>query len=240
MSPKQKQEILELAKSWMRDELIPAHKRKTEELRELKAFNINHFLWPYLAYFLEGKMDSETLARVLILPRALGPSINTMFGTRAQELITRLFAGNAYGSTTPGIDIEFIDQIDGRRKYCQLKAGPNVINRDDVTTIREHFRALQNLARTNHLPLQTTDMMFCLLYGEPAQKSQFIKELEKDYVVSMGKDFWHRFTGDPEFYHDLIHAMGEVATEVNMKEDIERITKALAASIEKEYPDLNK
>lgn len=240
MKPQQKQEILNLAKAWMRDELIPAHIKKTEELRDVKAFNINHFLWPYLGYFLEGKVDSETLARVLILPRALGSSINTMFGTRAQALITRLFAGSALGSTTPGIDIEFIDQIDGRRKYCQLKAGPNVINRDDVTTIRDHFRALHNLARTNHLPLQTTDMMFCLLYGEPDQKSTFIKELEKDYVVSMGKDFWHRFTGDEDFYYDLIQAMGEVATEVNMKEDVEGIIRDLAKSIDREYPDLNK
>jgi hypothetical protein len=28
-----------------------------------------------------------------------------------------------------GIDIEFIDAIDGRRKYCQAKLGPNTITR---------------------------------------------------------------------------------------------------------------
>ena len=122
----------------------------------------------------------------------------------------------------------------------QLKAGPNVINRDDVTTIRDHFRGLNNLARTNNLHLQTTDMMFCLLYGEPSQKNGFIRELERDYVVSMGEDFWHRFTGAPGFYYDLIDAMGEVAVEVNMKEDVDRITKELAARIEESYPELKK
>ena len=30
------------------------------------------------------------------------------------------------------MDIEFEDALDGSHKYCQLKAGPNTINKDDV------------------------------------------------------------------------------------------------------------
>ena len=56
-----------------------------------------------------------------------------------------------FASTTTGIDIEFVDQIDGRRKYCQIKAGPNCINKDDITTILHHFDAIRRLARTNGL-----------------------------------------------------------------------------------------
>ena len=48
---------------------------------------------------------------------------------------------NAVGSTTSGMDIEFTDQTDGRKKYCQLKAGPNTINADDVETIAGHFQS---------------------------------------------------------------------------------------------------
>lgn len=239
MEEQTKHEILEKAKMWLLTELIPAHRANTLKLASVKEFNINPFLWPYLAYFLEGNNDYRALARVLIYPRALGSSINTSFGSRTQQLITRLFA-DTYGSTTPGIDIEFIDKLDGRKKYCQIKAGPNVINRDDVTTIKVHFRTLLNLARTNNLQLQTTDMMFCLLYGEEHEKNGFIQEVEKDYIVSMGQNFWHRFTGDPDFYKDLIKALEEAAVEVNMQQEVEDVIDKLAIDIEKQYGNLVK
>jgi hypothetical protein len=145
-----KKAILDKARDWMRDELIPAHKANTLKLANIREFTINPFLWPYLAYYLEGNKDYRTLAKVLVYPRALGSSINTSFGTRAQHLVTRLF-DDTFGSAIPGIDIEFIDKTDNRKKYCQVKAGPNVINKDDVATIKGHFRALVNLAKTNHL-----------------------------------------------------------------------------------------
>ena len=239
MDQKAKKEILDKAKLWMREELIPAHKANTLKLANLSEFAINPFLWPYLAYYLEGNNDYRSLAKVLVYPRALGQSISTSFGQRTQQLITRLFEGT-FGSAISGIDIEFIDKLDGRKKYCQVKAGPNVVNRDDVSTVRNHFKTLNNLAKTNQLKLQTTDVMFCLLYGEPEEKNGFVLEIESEYVVSMGQDFWHRFTGDPTFYKDLIAAFKEVAIEVNMKADVEGVIDKLAADIEKEYGKLVK
>lgn len=237
MDEKTKKEILEKAKTWMRDELIPAHRANTMKLASLKEFNVNPFLLPYLSYFLEGNKDYKSLARVLVYPRALGSSINTSFGSRAQHLITRVF-DTTYGSAIPGIDIEFTDKLDGRKKYCQVKAGPNVINKDDVATIKEHFRALLALARTNHLEIQTNDLMFCLLYGEPDEKNGFIREVEKNYVVTMGQEFWHRFTGDSSFYRDLVIALEEVAVEVDMKKEVDEVVETLALDIEREYGEL--
>jgi hypothetical protein len=49
-------------------------------------------------------------------------------------MIPEIFEG-MMGSVVHGIDIEFIDAIDGRKKYCQLKSGPSTINKDDVVTI---------------------------------------------------------------------------------------------------------
>ncbi|MBI2798454.1 restriction endonuclease [Candidatus Saccharibacteria bacterium] len=237
MDTKTKNEILEKAKAWMRDELAEAHKQNTLKLKNVDEFNINPFLWSYLANYLEGNQNYKSLAKALIYPRVLGSSINTSFGSRTQELITRLFS-DTFGSTTPGIDIEFIDKIDKRKKYCQVKAGPNVINHDDVTTIKEHFQALTNLARTNHLSIQHNDLYVCLLYGEEAEKSQFFRKLEKDYTVVMGKDFWHRFTGDEDFYADLIKAFGEVANEIDMKELVDNVVNDLAKDIQSKYSDM--
>ena len=146
---------------------------------------------------------------------------------------------DGFGSTTSGIDIEFIDQIDNRKKYCQLKSGPNSLNKDDVTTIINHFKSVKNLAKTNNIKIGYGDLIFALTYGEKEEINAFIKELRaNDIEVFVGKEFWHRLTGDIDFYNDLIKASGEVAKEVNMKEVVDSVIKELANGIENRYKEL--
>lgn len=57
--------------------------------------------------------------------------------------------GIASGSLIKGMDIEFIDKIDQRGKWCQLKSGPNTINSEDVKPLIQKFTKTINLARTN-------------------------------------------------------------------------------------------
>ncbi len=236
MDEQRKKEIIAKAKDWMKSGLIASHKKNTLKLTDLSSFNVNPFLLPYLGYYFEGNIEPITLAKVLVYPRVLGTSIATSFGTQMQRFISVVLGG--YGSVVPGMDIEFEDKVDGRKKYAQVKSGPNSINRDDVTTVRNHFRAAINRARTNNIPIQLDDMVFCLLYGEPHEKNSFVKELEQDYTVIMGREFWHRFTGDERFYEHLIIAMGEAAIEVNMKDVVDEVVNKLALQIEKEYTDL--
>src|SRR5690606_17298596 len=99
----------------------------------------NPFLDKYKAQFLTGNDSPESVAKALIYPRVLGTSINTTFGSKMQKFCSEVLEG--FASTTSGIDIEFIDLVDGHRKYCQVKAGPNTINKDDVDTINRHFQA---------------------------------------------------------------------------------------------------
>lgn len=237
MDEKVKKQILKKAKEWWRKEIATAHQRNTKKLSDLNQFTINPFIWSYLSYFFEGDSSPESLAKVLVYPRILGTSITTSFGSRSQKMITKLFEGIS-GSTTKGIDIEFTDKLDGRRKYCQVKAGPNVINRDDVPTIVNHFRDAKNLARTNNLQLQNNDFMFCLLYGEEKQKNAFVREIEKDYPVVIGEEFWSRFTGDNNFYTELIAAIRSVASESDSKALIESVVSKLSKEIKKEFPEL--
>jgi len=144
-------------------------------------YNINPFLFKYLANFLTGNDNPESIAKALVLPRILGASINTSFGMKIQTLISTLFEG--LGSTTQGIDIEFIDAIDNRKKYCQLKAGPNTINRDDVTTITNHFQGVRNLARTNNLNVGINDMIVGIVYGEISEISSHYKKIGESFPV---------------------------------------------------------
>ncbi len=57
--------------------------------------------------------NREALRKLLFYQRVLGSSITTSFGMKIQKLISELFEG--YGSTTSGIDIEYIDAIDGKK-----------------------------------------------------------------------------------------------------------------------------
>lgn len=237
MNQAQKAEILSKFKIWFKDSIIANHIKNTKKLVDVKKFNINPFLLYYLANYLEGNSDSSSLAKALIFPRVLGTSITTSFGTNVQQFVTKVLDG--YGSTTQGIDIEYVDSVDKRKKYCQLKSGPNALNKDDIKTIVDHFKAVKNLAKTNNLKLQYDDLVFALSYGERHEVNAFIKELEeRDVTILVGKEFWLHFTGDEDFYFDLIKAAGEIANEVDMKELVDSVISDLSVSIEQRFTDL--
>ena len=230
MEKAKKDEILKNAKDWMLNNIVEPHIRNTKKLSSIDEIKINPFLWPYLANFYCGDSSYKSLATVAILPRVLGTSISTTFGTQMQSFISTVL-DSSLGSTIPGIDIEFMDALDGRKKYCQLKSGPQALNNDDVETIKSHFQGIKNLARTNRFPLQFDDLILGLLYGTENEQNSFVKKLAKDYVVYIGETFWYRLTGDKSFYHDLANAMAEVASSIDAKSLVEETIDKLADDI---------
>ena len=230
MTEEQRVELLAKAKEFFKEKIVFAHVNGGAlRASRLSDYNINPFLYKYLANFLKGDSDPRSIAEALVYPRLLGSSINTSFGMRIQSLISHLFEG--FGSTTPGIDIEFIDAIDGRRKYCQLKSGPNTINHHDVETIINHFKGTINLARTNNLNIATHDMIVGVIYGDSNELSSHYQRLDKSYPVLTGQEFWHHLTGKDTFYFDLINVFGDVAIDVDGREKLEQTVTALAAEI---------
>lgn len=155
-----------------------------------------------------------SLAKALVYPRVLGTSASTSFGQNIQIFISQLKEIISGASGIEGIDIEFIDAIDGRKKYCQCKAGPKTINKDDVETILGHFRRLVGKARLDKIPLQTDDMIVGILYGE--SMSANYKTINAAYPVYCGAEFWEHLTGDRNFYNRLAKAFGEVVEEDNI------------------------
>lgn len=228
-----KKAIIEKGKEYFRSIIIPAHLKNVEKLH-LKSFNVNPFLVNYLASFLCGDTSSESLAKALIYPRILGTSINTSFGKNLQVFISSLAEVAGKPSGIDGIDIEFTDAIDGRKKYCQCKAGPQTINADDVATIMGHFGHLQSKACLDRLPLQIDDLIVGVLYGDPSSLSGNYKNIDKTYPVYCGRDFWTHVTGDENFYKRLSKGFGEVVEEegINGSEIILRKVSEIAAEID--------
>jgi len=171
---------------------------------KLKSYNINPIVVKYLSKVLENNYSPEGVAKALFYPRVLGTSINTSFGTRIQNMFVDL--GIAKGSLIKGMDIEFKDQIDHRQKWCQLKSGPNTINSEDVQPLIKKFTTTIQLAKTNKAfkNINNTDFIVGVLYGESNQLSMHYKEIDKTHPVIIGKDFWHRITGFPNFYDGLV------------------------------------
>lgn len=229
MNEQQKQAIINSGKEYFRTIIIPNHVKKLKTL-ELKDFEVNPFLINYC-----GSTDPVSLAKALVYPRILGTSINTSFGQNIQIFISQLKEVVGGASGIDGIDIEFVDALDGRKKYCQCKAGPQTINKDDVATILGHFKKLVGKARLDRIPLQTDDMIVGILYGE--KMSANYKTINAAYPVYMGAEFWERLTGDKNFYNKLAKTFGEVVEEEGI--DGSELIKSKVADIAEEIKKKN-
>lgn len=116
MTEEQKQTIIESGKDYFRSSIIPNHIKNLKKLR-LRDFDVNPFLINYLSAFLCGDTSPQSMAKALVYPRILGTSVNTSFGQNIQIFISQLAEVAGCASGIDGIDIEFVDAIDGRRKY---------------------------------------------------------------------------------------------------------------------------
>jgi hypothetical protein len=230
MNQEEKNIILIKAQEWFKKSIAENHIKNTKKLSNASNFDINPFLAVYLSNFLTGNTNPESIAKALLYPRILGTSITTSFGTNIQKFTNDVLS--SFGSTTSGIDIEFIDQINGNKIYCQLKSGPNTINKDDVETIAGHFKKVISLGRTNNLRITHDDMVVGIIYGDKDSLNGHYKRItsEYDYPIYIGQEFWYRLTGDESFYKDLIHAIGQVAEEADFSNELKEVISSLAKS----------
>ncbi|AJH26035.1 MULTISPECIES: PmeII family type II restriction endonuclease [Bacillus] len=235
MNTQHPDDIIEKAKDFFRNEIAKSHLANTLKLKELKHLSLNPFLDKYRANFLAGNDNPQNIARALVYPRVLGTSLNTTFGNKLQKFCSDVLDG--FASTTSGIDIEFIDKLDGNRKYCQIKAGPNTINADDVPTIKNHFLGIKNLARTNNLSIGFNDLVVGVFYGSDDKLSGHYKKIKEEYPVIVGAEFWYRLTGEENFYKRLTDAIGEIASEFDGSKLIEEVIDSLAKQIEEELKE---
>lgn len=187
-----------------------------------KTLKFNPFTVQALAKGIGDVATPKTIAKALVYPYALGTSISTAFGTKTQQFIVKAMGDSVTPSIVTGMDIEYIDQIDNRKKYCQLKAGPTTINKDDIETICNHFKGLMRLGITNHLTVSNIDCVTGVLYGEDSDLSSMYLTIRKNgYVVSAGQEFWYHLTGYKDMYQKMIKIANVAAGQSSMKSSIE-------------------
>jgi len=224
-------ELLKIVKQYFKEKIFETHKKNVlKNHSKLKSYKINPIVVKYLSKILEDDFTPLGIAKALYFPRVLGTSINTSFGTRIQNMFVEL--GLASGSLIKGMDIEFTDKIEGKKKWCQLKSGPNTINSEDVNPLLKKFATVANLARTNSIKLNNNDLILGVLYGEENQLSQHYKKIDKTYPVIVGKELWHRITGFPDFYPKLVAELDTLILNLETEDFFKKGYTALAAEIE--------
>lgn len=224
-------ELLDIITQYFEDKIFDNHKLNTLKTHaKLKSYKINPILVKYLSKILDDHFTPIGIAKALYFPRVLGTSINTSFGTRIQNMFVEL--NLAQGSLIKGMDIEFIDKVDKRKKWCQLKSGPNTINSEDVNPLLKKFNTVTNLARTNAIHLNNSDLILGVLYGDESQLSQHYHKIDEQYPVVIGKEFWHRLTGYENFYEKLVSNLDVLILNLNTEDFFEKGYKALAKEIE--------
>jgi len=225
------QQLLGIITKYFNDKIFENHKKNVlKNHSKLKSYKINPIIVKYLSKVLENDFTPIGIAKALYYPRVLGTSINTSFGTRIQNMFVVL--GLANGSLIKGMDIEFADKLDNRKKWCQLKSGPNTINSEDVNPLLKKFSTVANLARTNAIKLNNSDLIVGVLYGEEEQLSQHYRKIDEQYPVVIGREFWHRLTGFPDFYDKLVAKLDLLILEIDMEDFFEKGYLALAKEIE--------
>ena len=224
-------QLLEIITQYFKEKIFDNHKiNSLKNHSKLKSYKINPILVKYLSKVLEDDFTSIGIAKALYFPRVLGTSINTSFGTRIQNMFVELKL--ASGSLIKGMDIEFVDKIDNRKKWCQLKSGPNTINSEDVNPLIKKFSTVANLARTNKINLNNSDLILGVLYGTEDQLSQHYKRIDEKHPVIIGAEFWHRITGFPDFYNQLVINLDKMILSLNTEAFFEKGYSDLAKEIE--------
>lgn len=200
-----------------------------------EKFQVNPFTIQVAALAFSNTIDPNSIAKAIVYPFTLGTSLSTSFGTKFQEFMVNKVSSTISGSLIDGIDIEYIDALDNRKKYCQLKSGPNTINKDDIKTIEDHFISLRNHANTNHVPINISDFVVGVLYGDENDLSNMYKQIQKDgYNVYAGEDLWYHITGIHGLYHDLIVKAQDAAKKSKMKCSVETLVKKVEDGVNKD------
>ena len=216
-------QLLGIVTEYFKDKIFENHKLNSlKNHSKLKSYKINPILVKYLSKILEDDFTPIGIAKALYYPRVLG--------TRIQNMFVELKL--ASGSLIKGMDIEFKDKIDNRKKWCQLKSGPNTINSEDVNPLLKKFSTVANLARTNQINLNNSDLILGVLYGQENQLSQHYKKIDKKHPVIIGAEFWHRITGFPNFYDRLVVDLDKMIFSLDTEEFFKKGYLTLAKEIE--------
>ena len=124
----------------------------------------------------------------------------------------------------------------------QLKAGPNTINKGDVEPIVREMNNAYRLLVQNRAGDRLPTFAIGITYGSLQEISGHYKKISLSSVggqmnipIYIGKDFWHRLTGDENFYIDMVGLFVTLFEQEDYSDLLEQDLSKLAKQIEEKY-----
>lgn len=195
------EQLLNAIINYFRDEIFQPHLEELEnEYANLNSYASNLFLLPYLSKIIEGEFNAAGTGKALFFARTLSTSINTSFGSHIKKVLVNNGLAQSYGQSRSNIII-FTDQTTDILTGCLLKSGPNTINSGDKSGIRDKLDNLHDV----------DSRAIGVIYGSHNELNNHYIQLEEDYEIFVGQDFWHRITGFHSFYDDLTVQLNNLA-----------------------------
>lgn len=218
MTEQQKQAIFDCGKEYFRRTIIPNHKSKFESLG-LNDFKIDFSIIKFLtASHCKTTETQDLLAKALIYPKVIETSINTCFEQNSQSFMSQLLQVIGEPSEINGIDFEYVDTIDGRRKYCLCKS---IIDAEkDLDEIlcdcKKAMLAIDDKDWKNAID----DIVVVVPFGKKEELSEAYKIVATTYTVLCGAEFWEHLTGYSDFYNRMLAGFCMVLDEEQICRDL--------------------
>lgn len=198
---------------------------------DLDKLVLNGFSVGFLAAEVGGAITAESIARALVLPRALGSSVSTVLGTRVRQLCEIVEpSARLRGSALQ--EIEFVDKVDGRKRIGRFFGGPKNANTGRSVPVGKELAALH--AAHGGAKKRITA---CITHGEQRDLHPSFLAAQIPYEVLVGADFWHRLSGDATFYKRATAGVAARMNDGRAHRTLEAVLKAVSSQIGKR-PDL--
>ncbi|MDR0265066.1 MAG: hypothetical protein LBJ04_17745 [Sphingobacterium sp.] len=186
------EQLLSSIVDYFQQEIFEPHLRNLQnDYANFDSYSANPFLLPYLSKIIEGEYSERGIAKALYLPRVLSSSITTAFGTHIKKILIN--NNLAESRSTNSNIISFTDHISGLYTACILKAGPNTINSGDKSPIRSSLRSIENVE----------NKAIGIIYGAENELNGSYVNLQEEFDIFVGRQFWQRITGYENFYINL-------------------------------------
>jgi len=219
---------LEDVKKYVEGNIGSFHKKRLENLKELKFSKILLRKNPYL-FKAKNVLTAQDLVKNL-LDAHLSSQEETIFGDFLEGLAI-FICGKVYGgkkSAAEGIDLEL--EKSNIKYIVTIKSGPNWGNSSQQNKMKDDFRKAKRILKTNSNPYAIVAVNGCC-YGRDnnPEKEEFLK--------LCGERFWEFISGEKNLYTEIIEPLGHKAKEKNEEfiEEYSRLINSFTFEFSKEF-----
>lgn len=173
-------------------------------IAKIDKLNINHVMKRKNPYLYRAKSMKNAYEIVeSVLNAFVSSSEETIFGNCFFEPIAIAVSGGNK-ALAEGIDIMIQDNQTNTISAFAVKSGPSVFNSDSKKRQEQNFMAAAKLAQ------QVKARYEAYIGYSYGKKKDSGRGKPKMYQELAGKDFWHKLTGEEDFYIKIIDYMGNL------------------------------